>query len=103
MKVMVKSAFNGSDATPCWCTLLRDWSTKLTVKSHGVYSTMTFDVSFSFLIFSSVSPYCHLSVHQHILTMKKLIELVKERETKLLQRAPQNKSHTQASVNGIPY
>ena len=70
MKVMVKSPFNGSNGTASWATLLRDWSTKLTVKSHGVYSSMTFDVSFSFLIFSSVSPYCHLSVHQNILGWK---------------------------------
>ena len=42
MKVMAKSAFNGSDTTASWCTLLRDWRAKLSVKSHGVFSTMTF-------------------------------------------------------------
>ena len=82
MKVMAQSAFSGSHATASWCTLLRDWRVRLIVKSHWMFSTMTFKWSVFPLFLISVSPYYHPALHQYILRIEnKLSWLKKEKQT----------------------
>ena len=81
MKVMVKSAFNGSDATVSWCTFLRDGGPGSQSRPMGYFPSWHLNATFFLFLFSSVLHYYHLAVHQHIIRMEnKLSWLKKEKQ-----------------------